>query len=190
MRLISLIRHGQYRSSDGGGTLTAVGRRQARAVGKRLAEEGFDALYCSTLGRAIETADLVAERCGVACRPPLAYLRESLPTAVPGYRVPLAVRAEGKARIETIARKHLRPSRRDRHEVLICHGNLIRGVVSHALGVRPTTWRRMFIHHASLTQIVVTKGGRTALLCYNDTGHLSPALTTMASVAELRREKA
>jgi serine/threonine-protein phosphatase PGAM5 len=191
VRLVTLIRHGQYVPADGGGTLTAVGRRQARAAGKRLAgTEAVDALFCSTLSRARETATLIAERCGAAIRPAERYLCECWPTAVPGYHVSLGRRAEGKRRIAVIAERHLRPSRRDRHEVLVCHGNLIRGVVSHALGARLTSWRKMYIHHGSLTQIAISATGQLALLRYNDTGHLGETLTTMANVDEVAKGKA
>lgn len=69
-----LIRHGQspvnladwpHGNSDEG--LTALGRRQADAVARRMADEldGVDALYASTMRRARETADVVAAALGL-----------------------------------------------------------------------------------------------------------------------------
>lgn len=68
-----LIRHGQspvnladwpHGNSDEG--LTALGRRQAAAVARRLAGEldGVDALYTSTMRRARQTADAIAAALG------------------------------------------------------------------------------------------------------------------------------
>jgi probable phosphoglycerate mutase len=44
--------------------LTARGEAQARALGEALADEGITRLYSSDQGRAIQTANAVAERCG------------------------------------------------------------------------------------------------------------------------------
>ncbi len=64
MKLI-LARHGQTDGSDRyfGRTdneLNAVGREQAAALGKRLADEKIDAIYTSTLKRTIATAEAIA----------------------------------------------------------------------------------------------------------------------------------
>lgn len=180
-RLVSLIRHGQYEPTPEGGTLTAVGRRQARALAKRLVADGVDGLYCSSLSRAVETAEIIAERCEVSLSRPRDYLKESWPTGVPGFHVPLAAREIGKARVATMMSRHVKPSRRDRHEVIVCHGNLIRAIVSAALAVPMTRWIRMYIHHTSVTRLAVFKDERVVLFSYNDTGHLKPELVTMTN---------
>lgn len=64
MKLI-LARHGQTDGSDRyyGRTdneLNAVGRKQAAALGKRLADEKIDVIYTSTLKRTIATAEAIA----------------------------------------------------------------------------------------------------------------------------------
>ena len=65
-----LIRHGQ--SNGNAGTdpgpdpvLTALGRRQAAAVGECLREVGITALYCSGMRRAVETAHLIGQALGL-----------------------------------------------------------------------------------------------------------------------------
>ena len=45
--------------------LTAEGREQARALGEKLAAHGLDAVVCSPLLRARETAELIARAAGV-----------------------------------------------------------------------------------------------------------------------------
>jgi len=44
--------------------LSEAGRAQAAALGRRLADGGFNALYSSDLSRARETARAIAERSG------------------------------------------------------------------------------------------------------------------------------
>ena len=68
---ILVCRHGEagYSRSDvlteEGGTLTALGRQQADALGARVAEERVAAVYTSTLGRARETGERVGSALGV-----------------------------------------------------------------------------------------------------------------------------
>ncbi len=58
--------------SDEGGSLTARGRGQARALAKALAGRRLAAVYTSDISRAVQTAESVAARLGVpvtACKP-------------------------------------------------------------------------------------------------------------------------
>ena len=62
-----LIRHGQSTANATGVwqgqmefPLSESGRRQARSVGRTLAGERFEGLYSSPLGRALETAEIIA----------------------------------------------------------------------------------------------------------------------------------
>lgn len=45
--------------------LSDEGRRQAARLAERLRDEGLKAIYCSPLSRTLETANIVAERCGL-----------------------------------------------------------------------------------------------------------------------------
>ncbi len=68
MRLY-LVRHGEADQTEPGSKrrLTAAGREQARAVARRLEAEGArpDAVLCSPLLRALETAALIAQPFGL-----------------------------------------------------------------------------------------------------------------------------
>ena len=57
--LLYYIRHGEptYDPDE----LTPNGRRQAEAVGRRLARFGLDKIYCSTSNRALQTAQPTRE---------------------------------------------------------------------------------------------------------------------------------
>jgi broad specificity phosphatase PhoE len=70
--LLTLVRHGQSRENAAGrwqgrsdGPLTAAGRRQMQALAERLVARGtYAAIYTSPLGRALESARLLAPRLG------------------------------------------------------------------------------------------------------------------------------
>jgi probable phosphoglycerate mutase len=60
-----LARHGEaaYETSgsgDSGGSLTALGRRQARALGQMLLAKDVSTVVCSELSRAVQTAEISA----------------------------------------------------------------------------------------------------------------------------------
>ena len=93
-------------------------------------------------------------------------------------RVPLESRARARRNIDSIVERHFRRARSTRHELLVCHGNLIRALVSRALGVKLATWLAMDIHHCGITRIAVQHDGSTRLVAFNDTGHLPVELIT------------
>ena len=71
MTRVIVIRHGetewnQINRYQGqlDSALTERGRQQAERVGRRLAEEPFDVLYSSDLGRAVDTAKAISGACG------------------------------------------------------------------------------------------------------------------------------
>jgi 2,3-bisphosphoglycerate-dependent phosphoglycerate mutase len=48
--------------------LTERGIRQAEAIGRRMSGVSFEALYSSDLGRAVQTAEIIASMCGKSVR--------------------------------------------------------------------------------------------------------------------------
>ena len=188
-RTLYLIRHGLYDEADPrdeavGRGLTEVGRRQAQLTGVRLAALGisFDALWTSPLTRARETAAIIAQSLpGLA--PQLApELAECTP---PSSRKDLAAtvtagEAEAcRARLERAFARFFVPSPAgDRHELLICHGNVIRWLWSRALGVDTAAWAGMAIANCSLTVIQVKPDGACKLYLFGDAAHLPVELQT------------
>lgn len=68
---VIIVRHGEtewnikgIRQGHLDSPLTEKGLAQAKALGQRLARERFSALYSSDLGRAVQTAEAIAERTG------------------------------------------------------------------------------------------------------------------------------
>ena len=59
----------------------------------------------------------------------------------------------------------------DEHEVLVCHGNIIRYFACRVLGASTDLWIRMETHQCGITCCVVD-GDNFRLASLNDTGHL------------------
>jgi serine/threonine-protein phosphatase PGAM5 len=188
VRYVYLIRHGWYDRSDPrderlGKGLDSLGRAQAALTGERLARlpVRMDRLVSSTLTRARETADLIGASLRMAperdsllseCTPPSdrTDLREHVPGEHDSCRV----------QIERAWDRYLRPAggRDDRHDVLVCHGNVIRWMVSRAVRADIARWVDLTIGNGSITALVVRPDGSVRLAAYSDTGHLPAALQT------------
>jgi probable phosphoglycerate mutase len=61
--ILYIIRHDE--PSDETDSLTELGKKQANALAERLAVQGFDEIYSSPLGRAIQTAQPTCEKLGL-----------------------------------------------------------------------------------------------------------------------------
>jgi broad specificity phosphatase PhoE len=185
-RVLYLVRHGQFFTEEGSakyGSLTPLGRRQAKRLGKRLASIEFAVLHHSDMPRARETAEIIASELGSEL--PIRssrLLREGIPTA-PVPWIPNHTRADARkvrARMDAAFARHFkRPRSGERHELLVAHGNLIRYFVRRALGDPIAKWLRMNITQCGLTVIVVgPRRGRVVLMSFNDVGHLPPKMRT------------
>jgi serine/threonine-protein phosphatase PGAM5 len=175
-RTLVLLRHGQY-EAEGVGSLTSLGRDQARASARYLKTLPIDAVWASTLVRARETAEIVAGALGKTYRT-TRILREGLYSKVEGYPVPASERQEDRERADRAFAQFFRKSRRDRTELIVCHGNLIRYLVCRALRAPVPTWLRMTTSHCGLTRILVRGTGAVRVVSYNETSHLPPDLVT------------
>ena len=146
-RTLILVRHGQYhtdRDDDRYGQLTPLGVKQVIRVAKRLAEFPIDLIHVSTMQRALATAKLIGAMLSEVPQRPTRLLWEGIPTAIKGLtreqreRVPVH-----RARMERAFSKYFRPAgSRDRMELLVCHGNVIRFLMRRALADPPHKVRR------------------------------------------------
>jgi len=66
----------------------------------------------------------------------------------------------------------------DAHDIVVCHGNVIRWFVCRALKVDADAWLGMSIANCSLTLIQIRADGSAKLLAFADSGHLPYELTT------------
>jgi serine/threonine-protein phosphatase PGAM5 len=188
-RTLYLVRHGLYDESDPrdeavGRGLIEAGRTQAQLTGARLAALGvpFDTLWTSPLTRARETAAIIAQSLSGPAPQLAPELAECTPTT---WREDVAAtlaagEAEAcRAQLEQAFARFFVPSPAgDRHELLICHGNVIRWLWCRALGVEPAAWLGMAIANCSLTVIQVKPDGACKLYVFGDAAHLPPELQT------------
>jgi broad specificity phosphatase PhoE len=185
-RTLYLVRHGQYHMAEDSpkyGTLTPLGRRQAKRIGQRLSAIELDVLHHSDVPRAAQTAEIIARELPAQLPTRSSrLLREGIPTA-PVPNLPQHTRADARkvrARMDAaFARYFKRPRSGERHELLVAHGNIIRYLVRRALGDPVGNWLKMNVTQCGLTVIVVgPRRGRVVLMSFNDVGHLPPKLRT------------
>jgi serine/threonine-protein phosphatase PGAM5 len=185
IRRVLFVRHGQYDES-GSGRITPLGQAQARATGEALLDLRVDGMVSSTLVRARETADLMAASFPGIRVARSSLLCECLPTALPSsLRIPVTpaqIRAD-RARADKAYERFIRPSRKSRTDVIVCHGNIIRYFACRVLDANPRTWIRMQSLHCGITEVAVLPSGDARLSSYNDTGHLPRSMRTMSNAA-------
>lgn len=188
VRHLYFVRHGQYFTDpkqETHGSLTSLGQRQASRLAKRLSQgPTFDVVYSSDAPRAVQTAEIVLAKLDQVPWKKTRSLREGLPSMAPHW--PKEMRPSSKElkatqfRMRRAFDKHFQPTRpKDRHELFIVHGNLIRYLTRLALGDPPAHWWKMAIHNCSLTSFAVARPplGRT-LIQFGDVGHLPTKMQT------------
>jgi len=177
-RVLHFVRHGQYESGESGsGGLTPLGERQAKRVARYFGGFPIADIRSSDLPRAVQTADIIATELGLPAVSRHRILREVLPTNVKGMRVPRARLERDRARIERVLARFFRPARQARHEIVVCHGNLIRSLVLRVTAGRVNGFERFRIHHGGISLFVVTSR-HTQVVAYDSVVHLPLSLRT------------
>ncbi|XP_011871378.1 PREDICTED: serine/threonine-protein phosphatase Pgam5, mitochondrial [Vollenhovia emeryi] len=190
VRHVLLIRHGQYYmdgKTDVERVLTELGRKQAEATGKRLAELNlpYSVIVRSTMTRALETSliiekslanvpvendSLLVEGAPIPPEPPIGHWKSEKHFFQDGPR------------IEAAFRKYFHRAdssqTEDSYTVLVCHANVIRYFVCRALQFPPEAWLRICLKHGSITWLCIHPSGRVAIFCLGDTGHMPPQSIT------------
>ena len=202
MTTVLLIRHGQT-SANAAGVLAgrtpgvhldATGRRQARTLGTRLRSLTLDAVVHSPLERCVETAEtIVARRSDVPLHPddrviecdygqwtgqalaelakdPLWPQIQATPSVVtfPNGESMAAMAERASAAVADWVARHP-----EGIVAVVSHGDVIKAILSAALGQPLDEFQRIVIGPGSLS--VVRYGtGRPAVLRMNDTGRSLP----------------
>jgi serine/threonine-protein phosphatase PGAM5 len=190
-RTIYLIRHGEHDSENDhndklGGGLTPIGVEQTKLTAQRLRPLPISAIYSSTLRRATETAEIIAwefpdiplqRSQGLwecyPCIPPIPVYIEHF------AQIPAEEIAQGQQQAEKAFDKYFKRARgKDKHEILISHGNLIRYLVCRVLEVQPEAWGSMDICNCGISTVLIKSDDRRILVSHNDVGHLPTHLIT------------
>jgi broad specificity phosphatase PhoE len=189
-----LVRHGETLHNVAGiaqgwndSDLSDKGRRQVRALAERLAKHEPTAIYSSPLGRALSTAQEIAEATGLTVQA-IDDLREMSYGAWEGQSF-LDVRRndleiyhrwigdpdypcpEGESHNDVLRRMERAFASIDSpRAVIVTHGTAIRIGATHLLGAPWSTSRHLSQDNAALN-VFVRRGERWVLKLWNDTTH-------------------
>jgi serine/threonine-protein phosphatase PGAM5 len=188
-RFLYLVRHAQYAkddtlAGDPDGNLTEIGREQAALAAARLAGLPVATLHHSDLRRATETAAILALRLPSAPLRTSPLLRECITSIPPGFEPFFAgvapdVVARGGPQADEAFATYFAPlpdDADDRHEVIVCHGNLIRALVCRVLGAPRDAWIHTDIQLCGISEVTIGGPHRIVLERHNDVGHLPEQL--------------
>lgn len=199
---IIIVRHGQtewnirgIRQGHLDSPLTERGLAQAKALGQRLGRENFTTLYSSDLGRAVQTAQEVANVTGHEIIRD-ARLRErhlgifqglnaeeinrkypderrALRTSGPGYVIP-----GGESMVQQVERNvSFLDGLAQRHQgetiVVVTHGGVVSGFFRHTLAIPLEAPRRFEFVNAGLN-VFAREDDAWMLLTWGDISHLAP----------------
>jgi serine/threonine-protein phosphatase PGAM5 len=189
VRTLYIVRHGFYdyedeADPDVGKALYPIGVAQARLTAARLRgmPVEFTAIFASTMTRARQTAFVMAADFPGLEVQQTRILRECTPTT---WREDIMAEvtaeeaAECEAQLDDAFSQFFTPSPdRDRHEILVCHGNVTRYLVMRALGVDRHAWLGMSVGNCGITTIRIAADGAIKVLGVGDVGHIPPNLRT------------
>jgi probable phosphoglycerate mutase len=199
-----LIRHGETEwnrdrrfQGHGDSPLTTKGRTQTEALGKRLAATAFDMLLSSDLGRALETAAIIARHTGhkvqtdprlrerhygilegldiTAIRRDHAAVYGSLITEDPDFIIPQGQSHRQHARINIDFLESWREANPGKTAAIVSHGGFLDNVFRYIAGLKFGAPRCVLVDNASLS--VVAYGlfygsPRWIIRSWGDAGHL------------------
>ena len=189
-RTIILVRHGAYvadpADSSPGPGLSPIGVAQAQLVAARLrGMPRFDAFFSSPMTRARETAKVIDAALDTISADVLPDLAECTPQTR-RREITKEETAEKmtqcEAKLDSVFAKYFVPAQgAERTELFVCHGNVIRYLVTRALAVDTQSWLEMSVGHASITKIRVEADGRFKVISVGDIGHIPENMQTGAT---------
>lgn len=183
-RKIYLVRHAEsvwnserrVQGTCPGVSLSPLGRRQAKLLGKRLALLDFSSVYCSTAERALETArialgtermptildDLRELSLGAWDGRFMEDIRREDPDGIDRwYRTPTKVRIDGGEPLESLRRRAVETmdliigSSDDGNMLVVTHGGFICAYLTHLLGMDLDDLWAFSLPNASITTLVL-----------------------------------
>lgn len=194
-RTLYMIRHGQYDTTvktANGGSLTDTGKQQAEHAGKAVSRIPVDSIHASTMTRAIETANIIAQQVQMEYQTHDS-IREAIPTIPPRVASAIlqmmehdpqfthdSIHQDKKRADEAFEQFFAAPDAdaQSTHDVLVCHGNIIRYLTCKALDINVDTWAKLDINHCGITIVTIDEQARRRLITHNATGHLPTHLLT------------
>jgi broad specificity phosphatase PhoE len=173
--------------------LTELGRRQADAAAKWLAEERFDAIWTSPMRRARETAEMIASPHGleIAVEDGIAEYDRQSEFYIPVEELKTSTdpeliehwRALAEDRLEDVvedaatfrprvaqALDRIIAAHPGQRVLAVCHGGVINVALAEVLGLSRSLWFEPA--YASIHRVAASRAGIRTLISLNETGHL------------------
>jgi broad specificity phosphatase PhoE len=189
---VILVRHGHAiggpdNKSKGPG-LTEIGQKQAKRVAKRLSKEKFDMIYSSDLARAHETAEAIKVFHRKTKFRVMKEFREIMTYHNRTDRKPPSKEVhehmvEQRRTLDECIPKLIRRHRKGERILIVCHGQLIKFLVSCFAGINPKKSIPFHTNNTSVNRLnllmpegKMTWGYGVSLL--NCTKHLLPSQVT------------
>jgi 2,3-bisphosphoglycerate-dependent phosphoglycerate mutase len=198
---VILVRHGQTAWNDGArfqghldSPLTDTGIQQAEALGRRLASEQIAAIYSSDLGRALQTAEIIARRTKLSVKSDARLRERSLGifegltrTEVPNrfpeewqryisrdpdYIVPGGQSARGHFAAGLECLEELIERHRGERIIVVTHGGLVQGMFRHVTGVPFEAARRFSLQNAAYN-VLQHDGREWSVVTWGDVAHFA-----------------
>ncbi len=166
------------KDSDTYGSLTRLGHYQANCIAKRLTDYPVDKIHSSSLLRAKETALSVIEKFSNLQLKSHHLLKEGLPYVpaplIKQKKLDKVQIKMDKERMDQAFNVFFAPNKKEteKHEVLICHGNIIRYFICKCLGVPIEAWSNFEIFECSLSIVKVSSQGKIVVKSVGETGHI------------------
>ncbi len=189
-----LIRHGlpeRVETRDGSPAdppLSAIGIQQASSMANWLRNEGFQRIYASPMRRAHQTAEPLAELCGMPIHldQGVAEYDQDSDTYIPveelkqvdyaawkslmagGYSDPEGFAAFCERVVDTIEKIVI--SNSGKKIAIVCHGGVINVWTAHVIGFEP----RLFFNpdYTSINRFMAAGSGERSVICLNQAVHL------------------
>jgi probable phosphoglycerate mutase len=173
--------------------LSELGIAQAEAVAEALAEQSIDLLYSSDLGRAMQTAEIIARRLaleiltdsrlrerhlGIIQGLTMAEFRERHPREYslyrggdPDYVIPEGESVRQRAERAVVCAEELAARHTGKQILLVTHGGIVESLLRHTLGIDLASPRSFSLFNGSLNSFSVSDG-RWQLDSWGDIHHL------------------
>lgn len=173
---IVLVRHAASKSLEKeepripGPGITSQGKDQAKKTAMFLKGAMFSEVYCSSMLRAKETADIISKEEKTISDKLSEFNKivfEEEPEHVDKFNENIDKALRSKEFFEEILRKH-----RDSKVLIVAHGNVIRFLTCNALKLKPHLAPNFFIDNASITQLFFDGNDLISVGCINSTAHL------------------
>jgi broad specificity phosphatase PhoE len=204
---IYIVRHGQSQNNSGDSSahnvpLTSLGHRQIRQAAAALADQRFDALYCSPLERALQSASILHARLHVVPYVHPAFsetgfswgeaeaTREQLRSCYPYIRLDPSITNQGWAPsdreteeeaykrasgvISWLLERHPEPESKI---LIISHGHFGAILIGYLVGTSPCGYTRFSQNNAGISRVDIVDG-QSKLRFLNRVSHLPGELLT------------